>query len=756
VRFRRRLTLFLAAIATAVVPIVLTAPPALAAPCTDWGSGDGMISSFCGRATFILDPGRGEVLSRQDILQHREYYRSWGFSENFLWYATEGYREFKPGNGELWSGRCADADECVVGTEQFHRVLDAFLVDEHGGSVMLRTLSFGNGFIALTCGNFSKGVADKPVPVIEGHKFHDWDRDGVRDADEPGLAGWTMTLHLDRSDAGQGTGEVATAVTDANGHYEFHLDGLYPGDYSVTEENRTDWARTAGPDRYTIRVDAGIGAHRFQGYDFGNVETKGDAVKVSFNVIDPPAEMRADGETMLRVHAVLENRGPAPIIDVNDAIRASSPNPDCTFRSEQPEVTRRLFLGRPVEVLFDVGVTCTEPSFHQFDFDNALTVTTAGLSDPNLANNHLTTSATVAVIDESDVRLDATALACADRTYVGDHFTCTVTATASNAGDYGPASADILLGLSGPADCVLTPVGTTRHEDQPLGSAPTVVATTWDAVCGVRSFHDFAATAQVVLDHLHVIDPDAGNNDGAATATVPVFEPVDLSVSDLRITCSERQYETQHTTCVSTVTVANAGPATAVQTRTTVDFTAPADCTVDPAGAQVDSRTLAAGAAATFTKTWTVTCDPARRHTFQTRAVIAADEPHPEDVDRTNDSRYALWQPIDVKPRSFPSSINLKKEGVVPVAILSTREFDAVTQVDRQSLTFGATGVEQSWIRCGNPGEDVNDDGLADLVCHFDTKRTGLTCTSTTATLMGYTVDGRGFEGQDDVKITGC
>ena len=49
-----------------------------------------------------------------------------------------------------------------------------------------------------------------------------------------------------------------------------------------------------------------------------------------------------------------------------------------------------------------------------------------------------------------------------------------------------------------------------------------------------------------------------------------------------------------------------------------------------------------------------------------------------------------------------------------------------------------------------------NGDGLLDLICQFDTKKAGLTCTSTTATVMGYTVDGRRFEGQDDIKITGC
>ncbi len=231
---------------------------------------------------------------------------------------------------------------------------------------------------------------------------------------------------------------------------------------------------------------------------------------------------------------------------------------------------------------------------------------------------------------------------------------------------------------------------------------------------------------------------------------------MDLAVSDLRLTCSERQYQTQNITCASTVSVTNAGPATAVHTRTAVDFTAPADCTASPLGSQVDSRVLDAGGSATFTKSWAVTCTQPRRHTFSTSATIAADEPHPEDTNRANDTRSITWQPIDVKPRSFPSSINMKKDGLVPVAVLSTTEFNALTQVDRQSLTFGATGTQNSLQRCAGEGEDVNDDGLLDLICHFEMQKTGLTCGANSATIMGRTIDGRRFEGQDDVKVTGC
>ncbi|NUT94710.1 MAG: hypothetical protein HOY78_22085 [Saccharothrix sp.] len=746
----RRPAVLAAALATATAATLGTAPTASATtPC--WQNGAQMVNSTCGRDTYILDPGLGHTLTRGALLQHQSYYANRGFGPNFLWYAPEGERVVAPGSPEVWSGcdvAVADNQTCPSGAEHFNTVVNAFSDDDHGVPIRLPALTFGSGFIALTCGNYSQARPEQPVPVISGHKFHDQDRDGVRDPGEPGLAGWTVTLHRDRSDAGQGTGAVATAVTGADGYYEFRLDGHYPGDYAVTEEDRADWARTTSPGRHGVHVAAGIGAHRFDGLDFGNVETRADAVKVSFEVVDPPTEMPADAETTLHVRAVLENRGPAPVVDVQDTLTATGPA-DCAFRPT-PAATRRLVLGQPATVDFEVGVTCTEPSFHPLEFANALDVTTPGVTDPDPTSNRRVTGTTIAVIDESDVAVTGTTLDCATRTYVDQHFTCTVTAEIANHGDHAPATADVLLDLAGPADCTLTPTGATTHEDR---TTPLVATTTWDVVCGVRSYHDFRAGAAVRLDHLHVIDPDATNNTAAATDRVEVFEPVDLSVADLRLDCSERAYRTLDVTCTATVTVANTGPATDVRTLTTVAFTSA--CAATP-GDQQDSRVLVAGARETFTRTWTLTCAENRRHTHGVTATITADEPHPEDTDRANDTRSTLWQPIDVKPRSFPSSINLRKEGLVPVAVLSTREFDALALVDRTSLTFGATGLEPSLVRCATEGEDVDGDGLLDLICQFDTTRTGLTCGATTATLVGRTLDGRRFEGQDDVKLTGC
>ncbi len=108
---------------------------------------------------------------------------------------------------------------------------------------------------------------------------------------------------------------------------------------------------------------------------------------------------------------------------------------------------------------------------------------------------------------------------------------------------------------------------------------------------------------------------------------------------------------------------------------------------------------------------------------------------------------------IDIKPGSDPNSINTKSRGNIPVAILSTEAFDAPGEVDPESLTFGRTGDEASLARCGRGGEDVNDDGLADLVCHFTTQETGFARGDTEGVLKGQTLGGKPLEGRDAVRI---
>ena len=110
---------------------------------------------------------------------------------------------------------------------------------------------------------------------------------------------------------------------------------------------------------------------------------------------------------------------------------------------------------------------------------------------------------------------------------------------------------------------------------------------------------------------------------------------------------------------------------------------------------------------------------------------------------------------IDIKPGSDPNSINLKSKGKIPVAILSTKDFNPLSQIDLNSLTFGRAGDERSLAFC-HASEDVNRDGLQDLLCHFYTEDTGFQCSDMEGILRGETKEGRPIQGSDSVRIIPC
>ncbi|UUX97936.1 Ig-like domain-containing protein [Aquabacterium sp. J223] len=76
---------------------------------------------------------------------------------------------------------------------------------------------------------------------ISGIVFNDIDADGTRDADEAGLAGWTVFLDGDADGVLDNT--ESSTVTDALGNWRF--DGLQPGSYPVTLVKQADFDVTA-------------------------------------------------------------------------------------------------------------------------------------------------------------------------------------------------------------------------------------------------------------------------------------------------------------------------------------------------------------------------------------------------------------------------------------------------------------------------------------------------------------------------------
>jgi len=113
---------------------------------------------------------------------------------------------------------------------------------------------------------------------------------------------------------------------------------------------------------------------------------------------------------------------------------------------------------------------------------------------------------------------------------------------------------------------------------------------------------------------------------------------------------------------------------------------------------------------------------------------------------------------IDIKPGSDPNSINPNSMGLVPVAILTTDDFDA-TSVNPDTLIFMAADDligDEDYRNCVRHGlEDVDGDGDLDLVCKFPQKTTWITCDTTQGAIIGETFGGQIIRGFDSINPVG-
>ena len=115
---------------------------------------------------------------------------------------------------------------------------------------------------------------------------------------------------------------------------------------------------------------------------------------------------------------------------------------------------------------------------------------------------------------------------------------------------------------------------------------------------------------------------------------------------------------------------------------------------------------------------------------------------------------------IDIKPGGNPNNINLSSKGVVPVAVLTTNDFDA-SFIDPTTVEFAGAEVPVRWKL-----EDVDGDGDLDMLFHFKTQDlvdldansteatlTALIGATTSSTMTGGTSAGEVIQGTDDVCI---
>ena len=116
---------------------------------------------------------------------------------------------------------------------------------------------------------------------------------------------------------------------------------------------------------------------------------------------------------------------------------------------------------------------------------------------------------------------------------------------------------------------------------------------------------------------------------------------------------------------------------------------------------------------------------------------------------------------INVKPGDGgPKKVNLKSNGVIPVAILGSEDVE-VSRVDVATLMFGP-GTSKPDHDLSKPGvyaghlKDVNDDGFTDLVSHYRVQEAGFSPGDTEACLEGNLISGEAITGCDAVELLGA
>jgi len=110
---------------------------------------------------------------------------------------------------------------------------------------------------------------------------------------------------------------------------------------------------------------------------------------------------------------------------------------------------------------------------------------------------------------------------------------------------------------------------------------------------------------------------------------------------------------------------------------------------------------------------------------------------------------------IDIRPGAGPNVVNLGSHGVIPVAILSSLDFDA-TQVDPATVVLAGSSVaiRGRADRLMAHEEDVNADGLLDLVVQVETENLNPEeFQNGYAELTGETYDGVAIVGRAEITI---
>jgi uncharacterized protein (DUF2141 family) len=126
--------------------------------------------------------------------------------------------------------------------------------------------------VTLSAGQVASGrnFFTRQTPVsntgkIQGSVFHDFDRDGLRDIGDIGLAGWTV--YLDKDNDGILDSNETRVLTDSSGNYSFN--NLAAGSYKIRIVRPTGYVQTTPTNNFGNNATLATSSSVVTGKNFG-------------------------------------------------------------------------------------------------------------------------------------------------------------------------------------------------------------------------------------------------------------------------------------------------------------------------------------------------------------------------------------------------------------------------------------------------------------------------------------------------------
>jgi hypothetical protein len=219
-------------------------------------------------------------------------------------------------------------------------------------------------------------------------------------------------------------------------------------------------------------------------------------------------------------------------VDVQDEVQATAPA-DCDILDSCTTIVDDVPVSIDVTIDCDFPIHCGDPSQHQIDFTDTLTLLPADhVADSNPNNNNGSASVLLNVWAKADVKVVDISLDGPSEVEVSENAVLELTATLHNNGAV-PVTVAIEKVASAADDCTIDPEEESFQLPLPP-SVDVVISESYDIHCGEPSFHDFEVVLSVSgPKETHVLDNDPLNNVGAAVKTVAAILVVDKDILDI-------------------------------------------------------------------------------------------------------------------------------------------------------------------------------------------------------------------------------